>query len=203
MLFTHRERSFFPIGPLSARRIRSGSSFMLQYFLMKAVFATLLFFICFTTQGRVDPKNYDFSTDTLKDFFPGTSLEDIEKKYGKAEKMKPKSEPQMLRFWVAQIRYKFPIIVQVQEGKVLDMFARLPSYFLHDIFHQSVITRWGKQSYYKRVDEEAYYRWDSEEYVLHYSASCTITCFPIYFSAQDKKNKSFSPLHEQLQQSKN
>jgi len=170
---------------------------------MKALLNSLLLLISFTTQARVDPKNYDFSTDTLKDFFPGTALTEIEKKYGIPEKMKPKSDPQMLRFWVSQIRYKFPIIVQVQEGKVLDMYARLPSYFLHDIFHQSVITRWGKQSFYKRVDEEAYYRWDADDYTLHYSASCTITCFPIYFSAQDKKNKSYSSLHEQLQKSKN
>jgi hypothetical protein len=169
---------------------------------MNALLPLMIFLLSISAHGRVDPKNYDFSTDTLKDFFPGTALEEIEKKYGKPERMKPKSDPMMLRFWVAQIRYKFPIIVQVQDGKVLDMFARLPSYFLHDIFHQSLITRWGKQSYYKRVDEEAYYRWDSEAYALHYSASCTITCFPIYFSAQDKKNTSYSPLHEQLQKSK-
>lgn len=153
--------------------------------------------------AKVDPKNYDFSTDTLKDFFPGSALSELEKKYGKAELMKPKGDPQMLRFWVSQIRYKFPVIVQIQDGKVLDMFARLPSYFLHDIFHQSLINRWGKQSHYKRVDEEAYYRWESDELTLHYSASCTITCFPIYFSAAEKKKRDFLTLHDQLQKPQN
>ena len=165
----------------------------------------IFFIITLSTNlwSKVDPKNYDFSTDTLKDFFPGSLLEDLEKKYGKAEKMKPKANPQMLRFWVAQIRYKFPVIVQVENGKVIDMFARLPSYFLHDIFHQSLITRWGKQTLYKRVDEEAYYKWISDDFILHYSASCTITCFPIYFSAADNKNKNYSSLHDQLQGTNN
>jgi hypothetical protein len=163
--------------------------------------AKLFLFTCFLltfssmSWARVDPKNYDFSTDTLADFFPGKSLSDLEKKYGAPEKM----SAQMLRFWVSQIRYKFPVIVVIQEGQVVDMFARLPSYFLHDIFHQSLINRWGKQDHYKRVDEEAYYRWDKEEYLLHYSASCTITCFPIYFSAASKKISGPS-LHQKLQQ---
>lgn len=163
----------------------------------------ILFFIFpfLMAYAKVDPKNYDFSTDTLKDFFPGAQLSELEKKYGKAETMKTKGDPKMLRFWVTQVRYKFPVVVQVQEDRVLDMFARLPSYFLHDIFHQSLINRWGKQNHYKRVDEEAYYRWDSDEFTLHYSASCTITCFPIYFSASDKKKASFSTLHDQMQKS--
>lgn len=163
--------------------------------------ALILVIFCFCAHAKVDPKNYDFSTDTLADFFPGKELSSIETKYGKADVMRERGEQKMLRFWVAQIRYKFPVIVQVENGKVLDMFAKLPSYFLHDIFHQSLIKRWGQQKIYKRVDEEAYYRWEDDEKIMHYSASCTITCFPIYFTVAPAKNKApggFISQHDQL-----
>jgi hypothetical protein len=167
----------------------------------------MLNLICFIwlvinpTWAKVEAPNYNFSVDTLSDFFPEKSLSEIEKKYGKPQELKKNGETKMLRFWVAQLRYKFPVIVQVKNDIVLDMFARLPSYFLHDIFHQSLINRWGKQQHYKRVDEEAYYRWENDLLTIHYSASCTITCFPIYFSVSpsaQKRSGDFKPLHEQL-----
>ena len=55
-------------------------------------------------------------------------------KYGKPEIMQTKGEVISLKFYVAHIRYKFPVIVQMKNGKVLDFFAKLPSYFLHDVF---------------------------------------------------------------------
>lgn len=161
----------------------------------------LIIFFSSSVHAKVDPKNYNFSADTLADFFPGKTLAEIETKYGKAEIMRDRDDIKMLRFWVSQLRYKFPVIVQAQNGAVLDMFARLPSYFLHDMFHHTLIQRWGKQTFYKRVDEEAYYRWDDAEKTMHYSASCTITCFPIYFSvapAKDKAPGGFVSQHEQL-----
>jgi hypothetical protein len=161
----------------------------------------IFFFFSFCVDAKVDPKNYDFSTDTLAEFFPGKEISVLETKYGKAEVLRERGEQKMLRFWVAQIRYKFPVIIQTENGKVLDMFAKLPSYFLHDVFHHSLIKRWGQQKIYKRVDEEAYYRWEDEEKIMHYSASCTITCFPIYFTVSPAKNKTpggFISQHDQL-----
>jgi hypothetical protein len=162
----------------------------------------LLILLALPLHAKVDPQNYDFSTDTLAEFFPGQTLATIEAKYGKGELMRDKNGTRTLRFWVSQIRYKFPVLVQVDQEKVLDMFATLPSYFLHDIFHQSLIKRWGKQQKYKRVDEEAYYRWEDADKIMHYSASCTITCFPVYFSVgpgKDKAPAGFRSQHEQLQ----
>lgn len=166
----------------------------------------LLIFILLSLQvhAKVDPQNYDFSTDTLAEFFPGQTLATIESKYGKGEVMGEKNGTRTLRFWVSQIRYKFPVLVQVDQEKVLDMFATLPSYFLHDIFHYSLIKRWGKQQKYKRVDEEAYYRWEDAERIMHYSAACTITCFPLYFSVspgKDKAPQGFRSQHDQLSSS--
>ena len=164
-----------------------------------------LFFylLCTMVHAKVDPANYEFSTDSLAVFFPGQPLSALEKTYGKGEVLRH-GRVRLLRFWVSQPRYKFPVVVQADQENILDMFATLPSYFLHDIFHQSLIQRWGKQLVYKRVDEEAYYRWQDADKVMHYSASCTITCFPLYFSVAPSKEKApagFTSQHEQLQTS--
>jgi hypothetical protein len=130
--------------------------------------------------AKVDPPNYDFSVDTLAAFFPGVEITSLEGKYGKPEVLSNEGETQLLRWQVAQPRYVFPVLVQAQGGKIVDMHARLPPYFLHNIFHQSMINRWGKQAVYKRVDEEAFYQWTVEGRTLNYGASCTITCFPVW-----------------------
>lgn len=162
----------------------------------------MMWFLLFTSLAwsKVDPPNYDFSVDSLAVFMPGAEVTAAEAKHGKAEVMSD-GDVKMLRFQVVQIRYKFPVIVQAQAGKVIDMHATLPSYFLHDIFHHSLIKRYGKQQTYKRVDEEAFYEWKDADKTMQYGASCTITCFPVYFSvapAAEKAPQGFKSLREQL-----
>ena len=140
--------------------------------------------------AKVEAPNYDFSIDTLADFFPGKDLTTIEGKYGKGEDMGKENGQQTLKYQVAHLRYKFPVIVQVKEGMIEDSLARLPSYFLHDIFFQSLVNRYGKQTSYKRTGEEAYYTWEIPPLKHVYSAACTITCFPIFYSVQKIGNSS-------------
>lgn len=151
--------------------------------------------------AKVEAPNYNFSLDILADFFPQKNVDDLNKKYGKAEVMNEKNGIQTLKYYVAHIRYKFPVIVQVREGKVLDFFAKLPSYFLHDVFFQSLINRLGKQDYYKRVQEEAVYRWNKNELTHVYSAACTITCFPIFYAVHTKEEGAYKPLMQTLKDS--
>lgn len=133
--------------------------------------------------AKVEAPNYNFSLDTLADFNPGKTRTEIEKKYGKAEVMSSSNGTETLKFYAAHIRYKFPVLVQTsKEGVVLDFFAKLPSYFLHDIFFQSLVNRMGKQKTYKKVGEEAVYTWENNSLLHVYSGACTITCFPIFYS---------------------
>ncbi|HXH31170.1 MAG TPA: hypothetical protein VNJ01_10195 [Bacteriovoracaceae bacterium] len=141
----------------------------------------LVFSIPFAV-SKVEKPNYDFSLDTLSDFFPEKLVSELDKKYGKPEVMNEKYGVQTLKYYVAQIRYKFPVILQAKDGIVLDFFARLPNYFLHDVFFQSLINRQGKQDAYKKIGEEAVYTWDKKPLQHVYSAACTITCFPIFYS---------------------
>ena len=142
--------------------------------------------------AKVEAPNYNFSLDTLNDFYPEKSIGDIEKKYGKPEVMSEDRGTRTLKFYVAHIRYKFPVIVQEQEGVVLDFFARLPQYFLHDLFFQSLINRLGKQTTYKKTGEEAFYSWDKKPLKHIYSAACTITCFPIFYAVEPMEMNSMS-----------
>ena len=149
--------------------------------------------------AKVEAPNYNFSVDTLSEFYPGTSVESIEKKYGKGSVERNSGSIQTLKFFVAHIRYKFPVLVQVSENKVIDMYARLPSYFLHDVFLQSLVNRIGKQTTYKKTGEHAHYVWNTKEMRHIYDGACTITCFPIFYAVE----KIESPARSILQQMKN
>lgn len=140
--------------------------------------------------AKVEAPNYNFSLDTLSAFFPGKQTSELDAKYGKAEMMSDEGELKTLKYYVAHIRYKFPVIVQAKNGVVEDFFAKLPSYFLHDIFFQSLVNRYGKQSSYKKIGEEAHYVWDTNDLKQVYSAACTITCFPIFYAVEKKDASS-------------
>lgn len=152
--------------------------------LTTVIFISSLF--CAHLFGQIQAPNYDFSLDSLRVFFPTSSVEQMSAAHGEFELMEEKDNTRLLRFNVAHIRYRFPVFVQVDEqGRALDFFARLPNYFLHDVFHQSIINRFEKQNHFLNKDGTAVYRWNNRDGMnLTYSATCTITCFPIYISGE-------------------
>ncbi|MBI2522185.1 MAG: hypothetical protein HYV97_17330 [Bdellovibrio sp.] len=133
--------------------------------------------------SKVDPPNYNFGLEQLNQFRPGSTKEDIEKSNKNGEIIEQRGERAVVKYYVAHLRYKFPIFVQFYQGKVLDYYARLPQYFLHDVFHQSLINRFGKQNKYFKKEESALYEWENKENMkIIYQGACTITCFPIYLT---------------------
>lgn len=147
--------------------------------------AILLLFFPLLSFALVEPPNYNFSLDELALFYPDKTMSEIEKKYPKSEVIFNEPPYLVKRYEVSHIRYKFPVLVQYKDGKVLDFYARLPAYFLHDIFHQSLINRYGKQDQYKKVEEQAVYGWKNAKGLkITYSGGCTITCFPIFLCVE-------------------
>ncbi len=143
-----------------------------------------LFLTIQAATAKVDPPNYNFSLDTFNDFWPGKTLDSLQKKYGKGTLIKTEGSVTSYRFLVEQLRYKFPVFVQIHQNKVLDFYGRLPTYFLHDVFHQSIINRFQKQDSYKKIEQNAIYIWKNKKNArIIYSGTCTITCFPLYFTA--------------------
>lgn len=170
-------------------------NFLSQLTFVIAISTLLLPFSGF---AKVDPPNYDFSLDTLKVFMPGEKLEDLKKKYSKTlELQKSERGVSLYKVYVKQLRYKFPVFFQIKDSVVIDFYARLPAYFLHDIFHQSVINRFGKQDKYFKKEEAAVYIWNKKENIHVYSGGCTITCFPIYYTVY-KKDMKEKPLFKTL-----
>jgi hypothetical protein len=140
--------------------------------------------------AEVIPKNYNFTLDKFQIFKPGTNISDITAKYPTKELTFKEGNFTTYKYSIVHIRYKFPVFVQFANDKVTDFYAKLPSYFLHDLFHQSLINRIGPQDKFKKVEEQAIYIWNNKEGNKHiYFGSCTITCFPVYYSVQSNKFK--------------
>jgi hypothetical protein len=136
-----------------------------------------------TAFSKVDPPNYNFSLDKLEPFTPNKTYEELTKVLGKGELIDDEGESKIYRYVIAHVRYKFPVYVQVKKGVIQDFYARFPTYFLHDLFHQSLINRYGKQDKYHRQENDAIYIWENAKGVkIIYSGACTVTCFPNYVS---------------------
>jgi hypothetical protein len=144
--------------------------------------------------AKVESPNYKFDIERLSDFFPDKQISNLDSKFGKGEIMSHEGGVQTFKYVVKDTRYQFTVLVQAKEGLIQDFFARLPSYFLHDVFFQSLINRNGKQTTTKKTGEEAYYVWDLAPLMHIYSAACTITCFPIFYAVEKKDSQSKSIL---------
>lgn len=160
------------------------------------------FFSIQTAFCKVDPPNYNFSLDSLENFSPGKTLSEITSKVGEGEIVRKEGSLITKKYSVEHLRYKFPVVVNFAQDKVADMYAVLPSYFLHDVFHQSIINRYGKQDEFKNLNGTTVYVWKNKNNLkIIYSATCTITCFPLYFSLvglEASSGASFTPMIESL-----
>lgn len=123
--------------------------------------------------AKVEAPNYQFKYETFLPFYPGQPVNAINQAHRT-------QDPQ--KFLIKEKQFQLSVLVQDKEGKITDFFARLPSYFLHDVFFQMLTNRLGKQDIYQKVGEEAFYVWNKKDFKHVYSAACTITCFPIFYT---------------------
>ncbi len=152
----------------------------------KSIGLFLIFFLSLTCYAKVDPPNYNFSLDAFQLFRPGNTVEEIKKKYPRFEVIDQKADSYTLKVYVAHLRYRFPVFIQIFRDKSVDFIARLPNYFLHDLFHQSLINRYGKQDSYRKREESALYIWNGAKDGVKkiYNGTCTITCFPVWYAEE-------------------
>ena len=136
--------------------------------------------------------NYDFSLENLKTFFPSSTRAAIERVAGKGTLIKTNGDFVIRKYYVAQLRYKFPVFVQFYQNQSIEFFARLPTYFLHDLFHQALINRYGNQDQYVRLENSALYVWkNAENNLIIYNGMCTQRAFPVLINC-----KKTEPTHE-------
>lgn len=162
--------------------------------------ALVLFLFTLNLHAKVEAPNYNFSIDTLSNFFPGKKISEVPKELGEGQIIQNGAVIKK-KFYVSYLRYKFPVIISIYQETILDMYATLPSYFLHDVFHQSLINRFGKQDKFLSYNGTSLYEWNNKNSMnLVYSSTCTITCFPLYFSASitESPYRGFTPMIESL-----
>lgn len=150
---------------------------------MVSRFIVILALFAQSAQTAVEPPNYNFDLEQLMIFLPSQNLKAMTKAHGSPEVVEEQGPRRLLRFEVAHRRYRFPVFVEFDAEKAVGFFARLPSYFLHDLFHQALINRFGPQDRFVNRDSTSVYLWKQKEGLdLIYSGACTITCFPIYLA---------------------
>lgn len=169
-------------------------------------FLILAFCLSNSIHAKVDPPNYDFSLSQFDIFMPGKNAKDIDQKYPTKELVFKTEQFITYKYYLKHLRYNFAVLVQFHKDVVTDFHARLPQYFLHDLFHQSLINKMGTQDIYKRSEEQAIYIWKNNNNNRHYYAgACTIICFPIFYAVKNNNQKlpeDYLPIIQQLKLSK-
>jgi len=152
---------------------------------MKLISYFLIFFFInvFISYAKVDAYNYNFNLDQLKNFYPGNRISDIKD----LVLLTKRDGYSLFRTEIVYNRYKFFVYIQTNQDVIVEFFARLPSYFLHDLFHQALINRLGKQTSYIKKESAALYIWKTADGLTHYyQGSCTINCFPEFYAVVGK-----------------
>lgn len=164
--------------------------------MIKAKFSTVLLFSTLfivtinppSVRGEIKKPDYSSTIKSLQIFYPGQSIKDIEKIRGKGEIYSKRGEELVYQYKIDYFGYDFPILIQVKEGVVLGLWASLPTYFVHDIFHKQLIEMYGKQDHYFKKENSALYLWrDEDGNSVMYSGQCTLTCFSSYIFVVNNK----------------
>lgn len=136
-----------------------------------------------SANSLVEAPNYNFSLDMLKPFYPDSQIKEVEKTFGIGLLIKESGDKKLTKFQLTHVRYNFPIYLQTNGDKSIGFYATLPSYFSHDLFHQALINRFGKQDHYFKKENHAVYVWNNKDgNKIIYSGGCTIICFPVYLT---------------------
>jgi hypothetical protein len=134
---------------------------------------------------------------------PGKKKAEIDKVNKSGTHQFGKDRGTIWKYKVSHLRYVFDMYIQFQDEIVTDIYVMLPSYFLHDIFHQTIIDKYGMQDKYLNENEHSIYVWSKVKGMrVFYEAACTIQCFPIYYSVVGleivKNMNGFTPIIQAL-----
>ncbi|MBF0299858.1 MAG: hypothetical protein HQK51_14120 [Oligoflexia bacterium] len=166
------------------------------------------------TYAKVDAPNYDFKFKMLYPFFPKKDFSEVKKMYeknglislgvavGTGTGTGANENVVIYKVYLKHQTFRFPIFFHEYQGKIVDFFVSLPSYFLHDPFLQDLQKEFGIQSKYSTLNGTSIYIWNESkadrDIKFVYGSTCTITCFPLYFAGTIKDEKSKPPGYTSL-----
>jgi hypothetical protein len=160
--------------------------------MIKILFLTFLITNMQTLHSEVKMPNYQFNLDSLEPFFPEKKIDDDQLQ------LINKSGLYLKKIQHENYHFDVLILINLETKIVKGMMARIPPYFLHDVFHQSLINKFKKQDKYFNENEHSVYQWNLDQFTITYEATCTITCFPLYLLIEknDGAEKSFKSLFD-------
>lgn len=149
--------------------------------------------------AEIKPPNYDFTFASLEPFLPGRTFEKIKSdKTIQSDIFEDNGNIKILRIKLKRANYVIDVYVQTKDGKITDMFARLPQHFIHDIFLADLQKKYKKQDKYVQKDMNALYVWMNRDgNNIIYQGSCSITCFPMFVEVVSG-DKSVVPLYQKF-----
>jgi hypothetical protein len=172
----------------------------MKHFLLKILSVISIYsFLLFTVSAEIKIPNYDFSTNTLEPFFPGSTMEKI-----KADKtivsdiFEDNGNQKILKIKFFRPNYSLDIFLQTKDDKVTDLFVRLPQHFNHDLLLTDLQKKYKKQDKFVRKDMSALYVWmnrDGNNIIYH--GSCSVSCFPMFIEFVST-DKNVTPLYQKL-----
>jgi hypothetical protein len=149
--------------------------------------------------AEIKSPNYDFSTNVIEPFLPGSEMEKI-----KADKtilsdiFEDNGNQKIVKIKLKKANYQLDMFVQTKDEKVTDLFVRLPQHFNHDLLLADLQKKYKKQDKFIRKDLSALYTWNERDgRNIFYQGSCSLTCFPMFieFTSTDK---SVVPLYQKF-----
>ena len=172
---------------------------------MKAVSLKLLLFISLliglsnTLLAGIKPPNYDFTFASLLPFMPGGSFTKITSdKSIQSDIFENNGPVKIFRIILKRANYNIDLYVQVKNDIIIDMYARLPQHFIHDIFLADLQKKYKKQDKYVQKDMSALYVWmNRENNNIIYHGSCSITCFPMFIEVVSN-DKTVVPFYQKF-----
>lgn len=149
--------------------------------------------------SEIKAPNYDFSLTLLEPFLPGKkSSELLKDKALSSELFEDAGATKIYRFKVRKENYSLDIYAQIKQEDIVDVYIRLPQYFIHDKFLQQLRDKYQKHDRYVVKDKSALYIWFNKESTnVIYHGSCSISCFPVFLEITSNE-KSIIPIYKKL-----
>ena len=172
---------------------------------MKSILFTFSLFIsCLAlsigvAHSEIKAPNYDFSLSLLDPFLPGKkSVELLKDKSFSSEMFEDTGATKIYRFKIKKENYTLDIYAQIKKEDIVDIYVRLPQYFIHDKLLQQLRDKYQKHDRYVVKDKSALYVWlNKENSHIIYHGSCSISCFPVFLEITSN-DKSVEPIYKKL-----
>jgi hypothetical protein len=93
-------------------------------------------------------------------------------------------------FPLGKTLWRSTVYLQIKNDVLIDLLVSFPSDFQHDLIHIELRAMLGTEKEFFKRNQSSLYLWENQEKIIHlYEATCTLTCFPVYWATWDQNQK--------------